>query len=305
MGAGDVTLLGKSWWPPGKQSVDGDPDDRSTRLSSSETRPLAPLTSIRVGGPADRLAGSGRSRGLGSLAWARDEGVPVAIVRRGSNLLVADAGFRGLAVRLVGRRGGDLRSRRRRVVRRQGPRCRAPCSGPPPRASRASSGAPTHPGTAGGAVAMNAGARAGELAQVLRWAVVCSSDRRRQVGPGELALGYRRSAIGPGDVVAAVAFALRPGDGEDHRLAAGRLPAGSGAQPSLGVRTPAASSRTRPATRAGRLLEAAGCKGLESRRRAVSSPVRELHPEAEPGTRAADVLALMAEVAGASRPRTA
>lgn len=256
--------------------------------------PLAPLTSIRVGGPADRLCRAGSFRDASAaLAWARERELPVAVVGRGSNLLVADAGFRGLALRLVGRltaisvRGTDLW-------------CGGGASLPRAVQRAASAGleglewGASIPGTAGGAVAMNAGAHAGELAQVLRWAVVCSAGGRRRVAPGDLALGYRSSAIGTGDVVAAVAFALRPGDGA--RIA-GRLSEFRGqrrrTQPQ-GVRTFGSVFTNPPGDSAGRLLEAAGCKGLAVGG-ARFSPVHANFIEAAPGTRAADVLALMAE----------
>ena len=256
--------------------------------------PLAPLTSIRVGGPADRLARVGSFRAASAaLAWAREEGVPVAVVGRGSNLLVSDAGFRGLALRLVGRltaisvRGSDLW-----------------CGGGAslPRAVQRAAAAGLEglewgasiPGTAGGAVAMNAGAHSGELAESLRWAVVCSAEGRRRVEPADLALGYRSSAIGPGDVVAAVAFGLRPGDGEAiaARLAEFRRHRRR-TQPQ-GVRTFGSVFTNPPGDSAGRLLEAAGCKGLRVGG-ARFSPVHANFIEAAPGTRAAEVLALMAE----------
>ena len=51
--------------------------------------PLAPLTTIRVGGTADHLARVASFAGVvEALAWARDAGVPVAVVGRGSNLIV-------------------------------------------------------------------------------------------------------------------------------------------------------------------------------------------------------------------------
>jgi UDP-N-acetylmuramate dehydrogenase len=256
--------------------------------------PLAPLTSIRVGGPADGLARVGSFRAASAaLAWAADGGVPVAVVGRGSNLLVSDAGFRGLALRLVGRltaisvRGTDLW-----------------CGGGAslPRAVQRAAAAGLEglewgasiPGTAGGAVAMNAGAHSGELAHALRWAVVCSAEGRRRLEPADLALGYRRSAIGPGDVVAAVAFALRRGDGE---AIAGRLAefrSQRRATQPQGVRTFGSVFTNPPGDSAGRLLEAAGCKDLRVGG-ARFSPVHANFIEAEPGTRAADVLALMAE----------
>src|SRR5438132_13700068 len=65
--------------------------------------PLAPLTTIRVGGPADWLCRARSTRTVtAALAWARAGGVAVAVLGKGSNLIVADEGFRGL-VRLLSR----------------------------------------------------------------------------------------------------------------------------------------------------------------------------------------------------------
>lgn len=256
--------------------------------------PLAPLTTIRVGGTADWLCRAGSFRGVvAALAWARDAGVPVAVIGRGSNLLVADEGFRGLALRLVGRlttisvRGEDLW-------------CGGGASLP-----RAVQRAAAHgleglefgasiPGTAGGAVAMNAGAHAGELAQVLRWAVLCGPDGRRRVGLDELALGYRRSAVRPDEVVAAVGFGLRRGDAEAIAARLAEFRAHRRRTQPQGVRTFGSVFTNPEGDSAGRLLEAAGCKGLAVGG-ARFSPVHANFIEASPGSRAADVLGLMAE----------
>lgn len=268
--------------------------------------PLAPLTTIRVGGTADWLCRAASFRDVvGALAWARSEGVPVAVVGRGSNLLVSDDGFRGLVLRLVGRltaisvRGGDVW-----------------CGGGAslPRAVQRAAAAgltglewgASIPGTAGGAVAMNAGAHAGDLAQVLRWAVLCGPDGRRRVAPADLDLGYRRSAVRPDEVVAAVGFALAPGDPEAIAARLAEFRGHRRATQPQGVRT-FGSVFTNPAgDSAGRLLEAAGCKGLAVGG-ARFSPVHANFIEASPGCRAADVLALMSEgrrrVAAAGGPR--
>ncbi len=69
--------------------------------------PLAPLTTFRVGGRADWLLETRNSDEIVlALALARERAVPVAVLGGGSNVLVADAGVRGLIVRP---RGGDIR----------------------------------------------------------------------------------------------------------------------------------------------------------------------------------------------------
>ena len=267
---------------------------RRPRPDIASDAPLAPLTTIRVGGSADHFARVQSFAGVvGALAWARDEGVPVAVVGRGSNLIVSDAGFRGLVVRLTGRltsisvRGDDVW-------------CGGGASLPRAVQRAASHGleglewGASIPGTVGGAVAMNAGAHAGDLAQVLRWAVICAPDGRRRVGPEDLDLRYRHSAVRPGEVVAAAGFALRPGDPE---AIAGRLAefrAHRRATQPQGVRTFGSVFTNPPGDSAGRLLESAGCKGLAVGG-ARFSPVHANFIEASPGSSADDVLALMAE----------
>ncbi len=255
---------------------------------------LAPFTTIRVGGPADALCTARSFREVtAALAWARAEGMPVAVVGRGSNLLVDDAGFRGMVVRLAGRLSAI-------VVRGDEVWCGGGASLPRAVQRAAAAGleglewGASIPGTAGGAVAMNAGAHASELKDNLAWAVVCSADGRRRVGPEDLDLRYRHSAVRPDEVVVAVAFRLTPGDAE---VIAARLAEFRGhrrATQPQGVRTFGSVFTNPPGGSAGRLLEAAGCKGL-SIGDARFSPKHANFIEAGPACRTADVVALMAE----------
>ncbi len=80
--------------------------------------PLAPLTTFKVGGPADWLVLAQRaSEVMAALAAARAAGLPVTVLGGGSNVLVADAGVRGLVIRV---HGGDVRSLDDRTVRADG-----------------------------------------------------------------------------------------------------------------------------------------------------------------------------------------
>lgn len=283
----------------------GNPGRASEPPGVVRDAPLAPLTTIRVGGTADRLLEVRSSRrAVAALAWAEAAGIPVAVVGRGSNLLIADAGFRGLVLRLEGALTGIS-------VRGRALWCGGGASLPRAVQRAANSGleglewGASIPGTAGGAVAMNAGAHAGELAEVLSWAVVCDARGRRVVGPGDLAFGYRRSAVGAGDVVAMVGFRLRPGDPDAIRARLAEFRGHRRATQPQGVRTFGSVFTNPEGDSAGRLLEAAGCKGL-AEGAARFSPVHANFIEASPGCRSADVLALMSEgrrrVAGAGGP---
>ena len=73
----------------------------------SRNAPLAPMTTFKVGGPADWLVDVHHSADLEqALALGREAGLPISVLGGGSNVLVSDTGVRGLVVRL---HGGDVR----------------------------------------------------------------------------------------------------------------------------------------------------------------------------------------------------
>ena len=129
--------------------------------------PLARLTTVRTGGPAEWFARPASEQELLELlAWAGEEGLAVGTIGSGSNLLVADDGFRGLAIKL----DGDLAT-----IERDGERilCGGGARLPSAAAKAAAWGLSglefgiNIPGTVGGAVRMNANAYGGQLAEVL------------------------------------------------------------------------------------------------------------------------------------------
>ncbi len=150
------------------------------------------------------------------------------------------------------------------------------------------------PGSVGGAVAMNAGGHGSSISEVLDAALVWRDGVADWIASDQLDLSYRHSAIQPGDVVLRVRLALTWGDAQ---VAEGRLkeivrwrrenqPGGANA----------GSVFQNPANdHAGRLLEAAGCKGLR-RGGAVVSDKHANFILTEPGGRAGDVLSLMREM---------
>jgi UDP-N-acetylmuramate dehydrogenase len=260
---------------------------------------LARLTTVRTGGPADFFARVDREEGLLELlGWAQDEEIRVGVVGSGSNLLVADDGFRGLALKLE----GDLATIERhdaRVVCGGGARL-------PSAAAKAAGWGLSGlefgvniPGTVGGAVKMNANAYGGELARTLEWVDVCSASGRDRRSPGELGFEYRRSNLRPGEVVSRASFRLVDGDPVAIKATLAEMRGmRREAQPS-GIKTfgstftnpedPRAEGRT-----AGQLLEAAGCRGMEHGGARFSAKHANF-VENPGGATTADVLALMAE----------
>jgi UDP-N-acetylenolpyruvoylglucosamine reductase len=261
--------------------------------------PLARLTTVRTGGDADWFARpAGEEHLVAVLRWAEGEGLPVGVVGSGSNLLVADAGFHGLAIKLDGELA-EIERERERVI------CGGGYRFPSAAAKTASWGLSglefgvNIPGTAGGAVRMNANAYGGQLARVLEWVDVCTAAGTDRRSPGDLGFAYRRSNLREGEVVARASFDLEPADPEEIKATlAGMRERRREAQPS-GIKTFGSTFKNPEDERAegksaGQLLEAAGCRGL----RHGGARFSEKHAnfvENDQGATTVEVLELMAE----------
>src|SRR2546421_5052569 len=170
--------------------------------------PLARLTTIRTGGPAELFARAGSLDALEQLvAWAAAEGLEVGVVGSGSNLLVADAGVRGLVVKLE-KELSDVKLRDTHVLCGGGARLPAVSARVAQAGLTGLEFGVNIPGTVGGAVRMNANAYGGELARVLEWVDVVNAAGVQRRSPDELGFAYRRSALMPGEGVAAASFEL-------------------------------------------------------------------------------------------------
>jgi UDP-N-acetylenolpyruvoylglucosamine reductase len=261
--------------------------------------PLARLTTVRTGGPADWFARpSDPDQLVELLRWASETGVRVGVVGSGSNLLVADDGFRGLVLKL----DGELAT-----IERDGERllCGGGARLPSAAAKAASWGlgglefGVNIPGTVGGAVKMNANAYGGELGRVLDWVDVCTAEGSERRAAADLAFTYRRSNLGPGEVVARASFRLEAGDpARIKKVMADMRGRRREAQPS-GIKTFGSTFKNPEDERAqgmtaGQLLEAAGCRG----KRHGGARFAEKHANFVENTgdaTTADVLELMAE----------
>jgi UDP-N-acetylmuramate dehydrogenase len=258
--------------------------------------PLGPLTTYRVGGPAARLVRVEDPDELPAVAeLVRAESLATLVVGKGSNLLVADAGFDGLAVVL-----GESFAQ----IEIDGTMVRAGGATPLPVLARRTAAAwlrglewavGVH-GSVGGGVRMNAGGHGSDIAaSLLRVRVFdLATGDDVTVQAADLDLGYRRSSIRPTQIVVHADFATTAGDS----AAAGALideivrwrrenqPGGQNA----------GSVFTNPeGDSAGRLVDAAGCKGLRIGTAEVSTKHANFI-QADAGGSADDVAALLAEV---------
>jgi UDP-N-acetylmuramate dehydrogenase len=155
------------------------------------------------------------------------------------------------------------------------------------------------PGTAGGAVRMNANAYGGQLARVLEWVDVSTAQGTDRREPHQLGFEYRRSNLKAGEIVARASFQLQGADPDEVKatLAAMRKRRRE-AQPS-GIKTFGSTFKNPDDNRAegrsaGQLLEAAGCRGLRHGGVRFSEKHANFVENDRDGA-TADVLELMAE----------
>jgi UDP-N-acetylmuramate dehydrogenase len=258
--------------------------------------PLGPLTTYRVGGSAALLL---LAEAEDDLAAARrivaDSALPVLVVGKGSNLLVADGGFPGLAVVL----GEGFAA-----IEINGTRVRAGGAASLPVLARRTAAAGLTglewavgvPGSVGGAVRMNAGGHGSDMSQVLRRFrfVDLAGGEDGEFGVERLDYSYRHSTVAPEHVVVWAEFDLAPGDREAGEreiaeIVRWRREHQPGGQNAGSVFT------NPPGDSAGRLIDAAGLKGL----RVGSAHVSPKHAnfiQANEGGSADDVWALVQEV---------
>ena len=182
------------------------------------SRPLAPMTTFKVGGPADLFVEPRSSEEVVlALGLAHDCGVPVTMLGGGSNVLVADAGIRGLVLRPRGghiARENDTRVRADAAVTING-LVRWPISHG---LAGLEAWAGT-PGTVGGGIYGNAHWAGRLLSDVIVGVRLARVDGIvNDVSPDAMEFGYDRSRLQrTGEVLLSALFAVSPGNPERLR----------------------------------------------------------------------------------------
>jgi UDP-N-acetylenolpyruvoylglucosamine reductase len=256
---------------------------------------LSRFTTLGTGGRARAFARPETVDGLQeALAVARERALPVVALGLGSNLLVADEGFDGLALRLAGELA-QVDVRGELLVAGGG----APNAVALHRARGAGLGgfefACAIPGTAGGGVWMNAGAYGGDWAGILERALVVDGDRAEWRTGRELGLRYRHSDLEYGQVVARVEFRLTPRPpGEIKALVADLQAQRKAAQPTNKRTYGSVFKNPDHELSAGRMLEACGLKGHRIGGAQISSRHANFIENAD-DARSSHAIALMTE----------
>jgi UDP-N-acetylmuramate dehydrogenase len=236
--------------------------------------PMRRHTTLKIGGPADAFAQPGSVSQVIALArWCAAERVPITVVGGGSNLLVRDGGVRGVVLGTGRLRGLALTA---------------------PATIRVEAGVSTGkvlslglkhelggieflggvPGSVGGGLIMNAGTYLGEFKDVTTWVETV------RLGDGELirrdraACGfrYRHSDLPASEVVVAAELALRPRPRAEIEAEVKALRRRRAEREPRKVASNGSTFKNPPGEFAGRLIEAAGCKGWHEGD-AVCSPV--------------------------------
>ncbi|TNC52956.1 UDP-N-acetylmuramate dehydrogenase [Rubellimicrobium rubrum] len=183
----------------------------SLRGTLTEMRPLADLTWLRVGGPADALVQPADVEDLSAFLAALDPAVPVFPMGVGSNLIVRDGGVRGAVIRLG--RGFNGISVEGSRVRAGAAALDAHVARKAAEAGRDLTFLRTIPGTVGGAVRMNAGCYGTYVADTLVEVTAILRDGTPAVILASgLGLAYRSSRIPDGAVIVEAVFEAPTGD---------------------------------------------------------------------------------------------
>jgi UDP-N-acetylmuramate dehydrogenase len=235
---------------------------RLVRGRVSLDEPLSPRTTIRLGGTAALWFEPRDAQDLvEALRLFRDERVEPSVLGGGANTLISDAGLAGPVIHLTpGFFGVEWLSADEALLG-------AGLTGI--KALQAARGrgltGPEFlvgiPGTLGGQVAMNAGTKSGEMAELLRAVEVATPDGLRFVPAEDLRLSYRHCELPAGAVVTRLRLRFRHGDPiqGDAQLRTDmsyRRRTQPWAKPNLG-----STFKNPPGDHAGRLIEACGLKG--------------------------------------------
>jgi UDP-N-acetylmuramate dehydrogenase len=261
---------------------------------------LQRFTTYRLGGPAAVLVEPADEDDLAVLSQLlndHDPNTPILPIGRGSNLVVSDAGFDGVVVRIGSLMARITESPDEKLIAQAGVSMPVLANAAARRSLTGLEYMVAIPGAVGGGVRMNAGAHDYEVADSLVAATVF------EIGPGvsgarvrdELNLRYRRSELEDNEIVTAATFSLEHDDPAAirQRMEAFRRHRAE-TQPGA-VQNAGSVFKNPEGDFAGRVVEEAGLKGFSVGRAKVS----ELHANffiAGPGASAQDVFDLVNEV---------
>jgi UDP-N-acetylmuramate dehydrogenase len=223
---------------------------------------LAPFTWFRVGGPAELLVKPASTADLARFMAALPHDVPVTILGAASNVIIRDGGIEGVVIRLA-RGFNDIKVEPAGIVAGAG------CLDATVAEYAAAAGLAGLeflsgiPGSVGGAVAMNAGAYGGDVANCLDWAeFVNRSGDLVRLPAAALAFAYRHASVPAGAVVVRARFRAHPGDPASIAARMAEVRRSREATQPVRARTGGSTFRNPPHQKAWELIDAVGARGL-------------------------------------------
>ncbi len=234
---------------------------------------LAPMTWFRVGGPAEFLVRPADVADLCAFLRELPLEMPVSVIGAASNLIVRDGGINGVVIKLA-RGFGEI------VVEDEAIIAGAAALDVTVAEHAAAAGLAGLeflsgiPGTIGGAVAMNAGAYGGDMAQVLDWVeIVTRGGELARLAAHELGLSYRHANLPADAVVVRARLRARKGDAQAIAAKMAQIKTSREASQPVRARTGGSTFANPAGQKAWELIDAAGCRGL----RRGGAQVSELH----------------------------
>jgi UDP-N-acetylmuramate dehydrogenase len=225
---------------------------------------LSEITWFRVGGPADVLFNPADEDDLVYFIKNKPNDVPITVVGLGSNLLVRDGGIPGVVIRL-GRGFADVKPE-------AGSRVRAGAAVPDVKVARAAADAAIAglsfyrgiPGSIGGALRMNAGAHGSETTDVLIEArAVDPQGRVHRLSHADMGFTYRHCGVSADWIFTQALYQGRPGVTADILKEMDEVAAYREANQPIKERTGGSTFKNPPGHSSWKLIDAAGCRGLQ------------------------------------------
>ena len=187
---------------------------RANGIPCESDKPLAPLTTMKIGGACDRLVTvTDEKELLTAVDSCRSAGIPYFILGRGSNLLVSSAGFRGCVIWLApGNSPASVSGNT--ITAWAGASLQRVCVLARDNSLAGLEFAYGIPGSVGGALFMNAGAYGGEMKDVVTSCRYIGADGgTHEMQAADMQLAYRSSIFSNGNyVITSVTMELRSGD---------------------------------------------------------------------------------------------
>jgi UDP-N-acetylmuramate dehydrogenase len=265
---------------------------------------LAGLTTYKLGGPAAYFVEANDVSTLAATAAALAAApLPLLVLGRGSNLVIADEGFFGVVIRL-GRPFSSIEV---------GALVRAGGAAGMPQVARAATAVARRgvefmigiPGTVGGGVRQNAGCFGREMVDVLESAELFDLAEGEQfsVSPPDLDMAYRQTNVGASQIVLSARFRTEAGDGEAGAALIREITRWRRVHQPGGTLNAGSVFKNPADDSAGRIIDSLGLKGIAVGGASVSDKHANFFV-AKPGTKAMDVYLLVQKVRETVRTQT-